>query len=65
MKVKCINNFEAEASLTEGKIYILQGVYNEKFVLIDDTGISHVWFSNRFEIVEQTKDFITKEIQNV
>jgi hypothetical protein len=54
-KIKCINNFEAETSLTLNKEYDLQGIYGitgEKLILIDDTGISHVWYSWRFEALK-------------
>jgi hypothetical protein len=53
--IMCTNNDEAESSLTLGKQYSVQGVCGEdrdKYILIDDTGISHVWYQWRFITLE-------------
>jgi hypothetical protein len=54
MKVICINNDEAEASLTKNKEYKVLDIYGEdhdKYILRDDTDLVHVWHDWRFQVL--------------
>lgn len=52
MKVKCINNAEAEDSLTINKIYNVTHENSSECLLNNDNGKVRIYFKNRFEVVE-------------
>ena len=52
-KVTCLNNNDAEASLTIGKTYEvieeIEKISGKGVVIVDDTGVTHWWYLYRFE----------------
>ena len=56
MKVKCINNIEAEERLTVGKVYdVLDVCYGGHYDIKDDLGELTSLFEERFEVVDDKK----------
>ena len=66
MKLKCVDNFQAQNELTTGKTYDLICKTDKYFRVINDNGNIGNYFKDRFEVIPSLDDVIKdKQKENV
>lgn len=66
MKIKCIDNFQADNELTLGKLYDVLDTYTLSYEIINDKGVQDRYMRDRFEVIPSIDDVIKdKQKENV